>query len=421
MINKLYAITKNGLPVVPAAAYEPADVPGKKASRTLYLSVAAIVAAAGGAVAAWGINVIIHAIASLVYYGEIDTAYRGIENTEREWWIIGIPVVGALFLVAIARYTSSLLRALGLTVAIGAGNPLGIENAAMLFNGGLGAWIGKLFGCTSDECRLLFTAGMCSTLGSLFGAPVAAVLLALEVFLAEWTLASILPVAAAAATAAAGSYLYRGTTPVLSFTALPAMSAKAMIGYMIVALIVGLWARLSTALYHLIGKWFGILTNYNAWYLLLAALLTGIIGYIFPRILGTGEGYVRDLLEAHVTLAILFTLAFMKWIAWIFFSGANKTGGGIIPLLIIGGALGLLIGAPLQMAFPSLMINAGIVVLVGMGAMLAGTSRAVLTAIILLLEMTHDVNAALPAILACILAYGIAVFKRKKRQDITRA
>ncbi len=79
-----------------------------------------------------------------------------------------------------------------------------------------------------------FSAGVCSTLGSLFGAPVAAVFLALEVFLAEWTPANILPVAAAAATAAAGSYLYRGTTPVLSFTALPAMSAKAMIGYMTV-------------------------------------------------------------------------------------------------------------------------------------------------------------------------------------------
>lgn len=417
MINKLYAITKNGLPLVAAAKHIPADAPDKRASRTLYLSVAAVLVAAAGTVAAWAISVIIHTIASLAYYGEISTAAVGIENTEREGWIIGIPVAGALLLTAIARYASPLLRALGLTVAIGAGNPLGIENAAMLFNGGLGAWTGKLFRCTNDECRVLFTAGVCSTLGSLFGAPVAAVFLALEVFLVEWTPGNILPVTAAAATAAAGSYLYRGTSSVLSFTPLPAINAKAVIGYMVIALLVGLWARLSTLLYHLVGKWFGKLTKYNSWYLLLAALITGIIGYLSPRILGPGEGYVRDLLEAHVTLAILFALAFLKWIAWLFFSGANKTGSGIIPLLIIGGAVGLLIGAPLQMAFPSLMINAGVVVLVGMGAMLAGTSRAVLTAIILLLEMTHDINAALPAILACILAYGIAIFKSKTAQN----
>jgi H+/Cl- antiporter ClcA len=418
MINKLYAITKNGVPPVAAVPHVSTDAPDKRASRTLYLSVAAILVAAAGTVAAWAISIIIHAIASLAYYGEISTTSIGIENTERDLWIIGIPVVGALLLVAIARYTSPLLRALGLTVAIGAGNPLGIENAAMLFNGGLGAWIGKLFHCTNDECRILFTAGVCSTLGSLFGAPVAAVFLALEVFLVEWTPGSILPVAAAAVIAGAGSYLYRGTSPVLSFTPLPAMNAKAVIGYMVVALLVGLWAKLSTALYYRVGRWFGKLTKYNTWYLLLAALLTGIIGYISPRILGSGEGYVRDLLEAHVTLAILFALAILKWIAWIFFSGANKTGSGIIPLLVIGGAIGLLIGVPLQIAFPSLMINAGVVVLVGMGAMLAGTSRAVLTAIILLLEMTHDINVTLPAIFACIVAYGIAIFKNKKAQNI---
>lgn len=418
MTNKLYAITKNGLPLVEAAPLQaPANAALPGSSRTWYLSVAAILVAAAGVAAAWGITTIIHAITSLAFYGEITTHFTGVESTEHEWWIIGIPVAGAVLLTAVSRYASPLLRASGLTVAIGAGNPLGVENAVMLFNGGIGAWIGKLFRCTEEECRILFTAGACSTLGSLFGAPVAAVFLAMELCLPNWTFKTILPVVAAAATAAAGSYLYRGTSPVLSFTALPAMNGKAAVAYSVIALLVGLWARLSTVLYKLIGKWFGKLTKYSKWYLLIPALLTGITGYIFPLILGTGEGYITDLLQAHVTLAILFALAFIKWIAWLFFSGANKTGGGIIPLLVMGGAIGLLMGAPMQMLFPAVMINAGIVVLVGMGAMLAGTSRVVFTAIVLLVEMTHDINAALPAILACILAYGIAIFKRKTAQS----
>ncbi|HWV68602.1 chloride channel protein [Chitinophaga sp.] len=418
MTNRLYAITKNGLPLVETAPPQaPANAALAGSSRTWYLSAAAILVAAAGVAVAWGITTIIRAITSLAYYDEITTHFTGVENTEREWWIIGIPVAGAVLLTAVSRYASPLLRASGLTVAIGAGNPLGVENAVMLFNGGVGAWTGRLFRCTEEECRILFTAGACSTLGSLFGAPVAAVLLAIELCLPNRALKGILPVMAAAATAAAGSYLYRGTNPVLSFAALPAMNGKAVMAYSVIALLVGLWARLSTVLYKLIGKWFGKLTNYSKWYLLIPALLTGITGYIFPRILGTGEGYVTDLLQAHVTLAILFALAFIKWIAWLFFSGANKTGSGIIPLLVMGGAIGLLIGAPMQMLFPAVMINAGIVVLVGMGAMLAGTSRVVFTAIALLVEMTHDINAALPAILACILAYGIAIFKSKTAQS----
>lgn len=419
MTNKLYAITKNGLPLLAAPSQIPADASLPATSRPWYISFAAMLVAAAGAAAAWGISIIIHSIASLAYYGEIITAYTGMENTERELWIIGIPVAGAVLLTLISRYSSPLLRALGLTVAIGAGNPSGIENAAMLFNGGIGTLTGKLFRCTEEECRLLFIAGACSTLGSLFGAPVAAVFLALELCLPNRALKNILPVVAAAATAAVCNYLYRSVHPVLSFAALPAMNGKAVVAYSVIALLVGLWARLSTVLYKLIGKWFGKLTKYSKWYLLTAALLTGIAGYIFPRILGTGEGYITDLLQAHVTLAILFALAFIKWIAWLFFSGANKTGSGIIPLLVIGGAIGLLIGALLQMLFPAVIINAGIVVLVGMGAMLAGASRLVFTAIVLLLEMTHDINAALPAILACVLAYGIAIFKSKTAQSDT--
>lgn len=417
MTNKRYVITKNGLPLVAPPLRMPADASLPASPRTWYLSIAAILTATAGAVAAWGITIIIHSIASLAYYGEIITAYTGIENTERDLWIIGIPVAGAVLLTAVSRYTSPLLRAAGLTVAIGAGNPLGTESAAMLLNGGIGAWVGRLFRCTEEECRILFTAGACSTLGSLFGAPVAAIFLALELCLPDRTFKNIWPVVTAAATAGVASYLYRGTTPVLSFAALPVMNGKAVVAYSVIALLVGLWARLSTVLYKLIDKWFGKLTKYNKWYLLTAALFTGIAGYIFPRILGTGESYITDLLQAHVTLAILFALAFVKWIAWLFFSGANKTGSGIIPLLVIGGAIGLLIGAPIQMLFPAIMINAGIVVLVGMGAMLAGTSRLLFTAIVLLLEMTHDINVALPAILACILAYGIAIFKSKTAQS----
>lgn len=156
MTNKLYAITKNGLPLLAAPPQIPADAPLPGLSRAWYISAVAILVAAAGAVAAWGITTIIHSIASLAYYGEIITAYTGIENTERDLWIIGIPVAGAILFAAIGRYASPLLRASGLTVAIGAGNPLGIESAAMLFNGGIGAWIGKLFRCTEDECRILF-------------------------------------------------------------------------------------------------------------------------------------------------------------------------------------------------------------------------------------------------------------------------
>lgn len=416
MTNKLYEINKNGLPLTPVVPHITEDVNPTRDGRVWYLSAAAVLVSAIGAGAAWVIWLLIQTLSSLLYYGEINTT-NGLENTELGPVVILIPVAGAALLIWLGRYTAPLLRTLGLTIAIGAGNPLGEESAGMLFNGGLGNLAGKLFHFTPTECRILFTAGICSALGSFFGAPIAAVVLALEVLLTTYTLTNILPVILAAATAGGISYLFRDGHPYLGFTDLPVMNTNAVIVYAAIALIVGAWARLSTWLYLLIGKWFGKLTMKNSWYGLLAALLVGITGYISPRILGTGSGYIKDLLLAHVTLWILISLALLKWVAWLFFSGANKTGSGILPLLITGGAAGLLIGVIIQLLFPAVIMNTGIIVLVGMSAMMAGTSRALFTTIVLMLEMTHQVNAALPVFIAVILAYSIAIIKRKTAQS----
>jgi H+/Cl- antiporter ClcA len=387
----------------------------------MYLSFAAILVAAAGAVAGKLITVSIQWLTAWVYFGDIKKEINGAENDELGIWIILIPIAGAVLLTWLSRYSSTFLKAIGLTVAIAAGAPLGVESPAMIFNGALGNWAGKLFGCTPEECYILFVAGTCSTLGSLFGAPVAAMFLAMEVFFAAVTFYTMLPVILAAITAGVGSYLLRGTTPVFNVPTAPVTNIQTLLAYLAVGIIIGLWGNMSTKLSTLIEKMFGKLTMRHRWYLLFAALIVGIIGYISPRVLGTGNHYVNDLLQAHVTLSILFALAILKLVAWLFFSGAYKTGSGITPLLITGGAAGLLIGVVIQLVFPSVVIHSGTLVLAGMGAMLAGTSRAVLTAAILSVELTHDVNTALPVLGACCIAYCMSLltsYSRKKVQSI---
>lgn len=417
----LYHITKNGFPIVPVPADNLEHARVKQCSRSMYLSFAAILVAAAGTVAGKLTTVIIQWLTALVYFGDIKKGINGAENDELGIWIILIPIAGAVLLTGLSRYSSTFLKAIGLTVAIAAGAPLGVESPAMIFNGALGNWAGKLFGCTPEECYILFVAGTCSTLGSLFGAPVAAMFLAMEVFFAAVTFYTMLPVILAAITAGVGSYLLRGTTPVFNIPTAPVINIQALLAYLAVGFIIGLWGNMSAKLSTRIERMFGKLTIKHRWYFLFAALIVGIIGYISPRVLGTGNHYVNDLLQAHVTLSILFALAVLKLVAWLFFSGAYKTGSGITPLLITGGAAGLLIGVAIQLVFPSVVIHSGTLVLAGMGAMLAGTSRAVLTAAILSVELTHDVNTALPVLGACCIAYCMSLltsYSRKKVHSI---
>ncbi|MBS0026126.1 chloride channel protein [Chitinophaga sp. 22321] len=416
MINLLYDINRKGLPPVPVTDDNTAPAASAAWPRSLYISLLAMITAASGVAAGWLISHIIPAIMSLLYNGQLQPEANGVENDELGIWIIFIPVAGALLLTWLGRYASPFLQASGLAVAIGAGAPMGAESPAMIFTGALGNWLGKIFRCSPAECYILLVAGITSTLGGIFGAPVAAIFLAIEIFFSAYTLAGLLPVICAAVIAGTGSYLIRGTNPLYSMDPVPGVNGNAILAYLAVGLLIGLWARLFTKLFRVVEKWFGKLTMKSRWYLLLSAILVGGCSYVSTKVPGTGSYYINDLLHAHVTLAILFGLAIMKLLAWLFFSGAYKTGTGITPLLIAGGAGSLLLGVLIQLLFPSLIVHTGILVLAGMGAMLAGTSRAVLTAVVLSLELTHDIHTALPVAGACIMAYSISSLRIKKRK-----
>ncbi|NLR59603.1 chloride channel protein [Chitinophaga polysaccharea] len=420
MINIFHRINKKGLHITPdfPLLSMPAAI---TSSRILRLSAIAVLVAIIGIAAAKGITMAIQATTSLTFYGNLSHLEAGAGDSELGILIMLAPVVGALFLTIFSKQIKAFGKAIGLTLAIGMGGPLGAESPAMMLNGAIGNWLGKLFRCTVAESQLLLIVGATSAFGYLFGAPVASIILALEVFLAEYTLAGIIPIVLAAATTAAGSYLLRGTAPVFTISAAPVTNLPAVLVYAVVGLIVGAWGRVVSKLYLRLYDWLGKLIDSNRWYLLVPVLLVALTGYFSPRILGTGEHYLDDLLQAHVTLAILFALAAGKLLVWIFFSSAYKTGSGITPLLLIGGATGLLLGVVIQLLFPSVVIHSGTLVLVGMGAMMVGTSRTLLTTVILLLEATHDMNTAIPLLIACTIAYGIAAFGKKQRKAMLRA
>ncbi|NLR79197.1 chloride channel protein [Chitinophaga eiseniae] len=421
MINIFHRINKKGLHITPDFRLLSTPAGIITCSGILRLSAIAVLVAAIGIAAAKSITIAIQAITSLAFYGSLSHLEAGAQDSELGILIILVPIAGAMLLTMLPKQINAFGKAIGLTLAIGMGAPLGIESPAMILNGAIGCWLGKLFRCTAAESQLLLIVGITSAFGYLFGAPIASIILALEVFLAEYTLAGIIPIVLAAATTAAGSYLLRGTAPVFTINAAPATNLPAVLVYTAVGLIVGGWGRVVSKLYRLLYNWLGKLTDNNRWYLLIPVLLVALTGYFSPRVLGTGEHYLDDLLQAHVTLAILFALAAGKLLVWIFFSSAYKTGSGITPLLLIGGATGLLLGVVIQLLFPSVVIHSGTLVLVGMGAMMVGTSRVLLTTVILLLEATHDMNTAIPVLIACIIAYGIAAYGKKQRKALLRA
>ncbi|MEC5148059.1 chloride channel protein [Chitinophaga sp. 212800010-3] len=398
------------LPVIPLLP-SGTTVPSKSG---LKLSLAAALVAAFGTGIGILVKYVMNTLTALIFFGNLHTGNIRMNDIESAPWLMVIPVAGALFLTWATGKGAAFFSALGLTVAAGAGAPVGAESPGTLLIAAASARISGLFRCTDEESHLLFLAGICGVVSCLFGAPLAALILVLELWVNRCNIRSIWPLAIAALVSGTTVYLINGFAPVYNMPNAPAVNIKSLTAYLLVGVFTGLWSRLTVWLYKRLQKGFENLSARSNWYILLGSLMVGVVAYIYPGTLGAGESSVNDLLQAHVTLSILFSLAVMKWLSWLFFSSAYRTGTGIIPLLITGGAVALFVGVAIQLLFPSLVIHSGTIVLTGMCAMLAGTSGALLTSMVLSVEITHDLNAVVPVIAACLVSYFISIPALKK-------
>jgi CBS domain-containing protein len=128
------------------------------------------------------------------------------------------------------------------------------------------------------------------------------------------------------------------------------------------------------------------------WWPALGGVIIGLGGWIEPRVLGVGYETIHHLMRGEVAGATLIGLLLAKGIVWSVALGSGTSGGVLAPLLMMGGALGALLGS---VFVPG---DAGLWAMVGMGAMMGGTMRAPFTGMVFLLELSHDLN-ALPALL----------------------
>src|SRR5947209_8384028 len=94
----------------------------------------------------------------------------------------GIPETMETILVSRSRIAPRLavLKPLATAISIGSGGPFGAEGPIIQTGGALGSLLGQVVRMTAAERKVLVAAGAAAGMAATFGAPVAAVLLAIE-------------------------------------------------------------------------------------------------------------------------------------------------------------------------------------------------------------------------------------------------
>jgi CBS domain-containing protein len=139
------------------------------------------------------------------------------------------------------------------------------------------------------------------------------------------------------------------------------------------------------------------------WWPVLGGAVVGLGGLIQPRVLGVGYDTIADLLRGQLNGPLSLSLLITKAVVWAVALGSGTSGGVLAPLLIMGGALGVVEAHAVRPA------ESGLWAMMSMGAMMGGTMRSPLTAVAFMLELTGDL-AILPALLiACAAAHAVTV------------
>jgi len=397
-------------------------------------AVAVLIGIAAGFVAE-ALMMLIGLITNLVFYHRWGTELVSPAGAEVGFWVLLIPVGGALIVGLMARYGSSairghgipevmervlhgesriapkvmLLKPLSAAVAIGTGGPFGAEGPIIATGGALGSIVGQTLRITADERKTLLAAGAAAGMTATFGSPVSAVLLAVELLLFEYRARSIIPVALAAAAATAVRAALIGTDPVFAMPAVAQPSGLAIASYALIGAFMGLVAVFATRAVYAIEDGFERLPFHWMWWPAVGAIAVGVIGYIEPRTLGVGYEWIEAIMAGDIVGVALLLFVLLKFTSWSIYLGSGTSGGTLAPLFIIGGGVGAAIGGAAEVWLPGLGLHVSVAALVGMAAIFAGASHALLASVVFAFETTRQPLGLLPLLAGCSASYLISL------------
>jgi H+/Cl- antiporter ClcA/CBS domain-containing protein len=435
------ASTTEGLPVSPSLGptLDAAAVPAQSSlvdRRVVLISLISIGLAAAAACIAQLLMHLIWLITNISFHHSFIWEYGTPPQTRAEmhWWMILVPIVGAVIVGFMARYGHKAIRGHGIpeameqvllnqsrippritflkplsaAIAIGTGGPFGAEGPIIATGGALGSLIGQIIQTTAAERKTLLAAGAAAGMAATFGAPVSAVLLAIELLLFEFRPRSLIPVALACATAAGVRIVFDGVKPVFPMSDLTTPASAALAWYILLGAIIGAISVYVTRAVYFVEDSFEHLPIHWMWWPAIGAVAVGVCGYFAPRTLGVGYYNISDILSGKNAMSFIAFLVIMKFISWSISLGSGTSGGTLAPLFTIGGGLGAVLGMCVQHFIPHSGIDIRIAALVGMAAIFAGASRALLASVVFAFETTLQPLGLLPLLGGCTASFLVS-------------
>ena len=328
-------------------------------SALLPYAILGIIAGIGGALITLSFELVIE-WGSLLWFSE-----QGIDNYESLHWStrVGLIMGSALLLGLALRWLSPDSRQIGIAHVIGRLHThhghLPIKNALVQYLAGalalicgqsggregpedhLGAavnsYLGQRLKLPNNSLRILVASGTAAAIAAAFNTPIAGVIFAMEVVIAEYTVIGFLPVILAAVTATTISRALTGGVLLLN---IPAIEMTSLWELPFIA-VLGLLAGTASALLTIIMKQcFKHHSKPLVIRLGFAGLVTACFAIVMPQVMGLGYDTLNQALNGSILPSLLLAIAVCKLITTAVSCGMGMPIGLIGPSLLIGGLSG---------------------------------------------------------------------------------
>ncbi|ULT26061.1 chloride channel protein [Sphingobacterium sp. E70] len=268
---------------------------------------------------------------------------------------------------------------------------------------------------------MLLACGAAAGISGAFNSPLAGMIFAIEILLPEFSIPVFIPLLISSALASVVSRLLYSEPLFSTFNS--DWQVSALLFYLLLAVLIGLYtiyfARVSSS----VGKWFAKIKNpYNkVW---VSGISLGIMIFVFPALYGEGYITIQQILNGQfnsivknslfsdykdmglVVLGYTILTLFGKSFAALFTLNGGGNGGVFGPSLVMGGLLGFAFSYGVNLTGIA-ELNVPNFVVAGMAGALSGIMHAPLTGIFLIAEVTGGYTLMVPLMLVCSLSYLI--------------
>lgn len=322
------------------------------------------------------------------------------------------------------------------SLTVGMGGSAGLESPITITGAAFGSNYAQKYRLNYKDRTLLLACGVAAGIGAAFNAPIAGVLFAIEVILADMSVTAFIPIMISAATGALVSTIVLKEDILLTFRSQLTFDYHNIPYYIILGILAGLVSVYHARNFRKVEHFFTRFKSSTYKKALVGAGMLAVLIFFFPTLFGEGYESIKALSSPNpgvlleytilekfksnewVLLAFIGVTMMIKSVATGLTLGSGGNGGNFAPSLFVGSYLGyfvakffLLTGIDKDLPISNFSI-------VGMAGLLSGLFHAPLTAIFLIAEITGGYALFVPLMIVSSISFIISKKMEGHSMDI---